>query len=176
MRKFKKVKNKGIVFWITGLSGSGKTRIGKKIKKDIIKNYGPTILFSGDDIRKIFEMKNYTYSGRLKVVSQYSKLCKNISNQNINIIFCVVGLMKKVRDWNKNNIKNYLEIFIKAPVNTLVKKSNKKVYRKRNINNVVGLDIKPEYPSNPHIIIKNDYKKTIEKISKELVSKINKII
>ena len=38
MRKFKKVKNKGIVFWITGLSGSGKTQIGKKVKKDIIKN------------------------------------------------------------------------------------------------------------------------------------------
>ena len=33
-------KNKGIVFWITGLSGSGKTTIGKKIKTKIIKNYG----------------------------------------------------------------------------------------------------------------------------------------
>ena len=26
-------KNKGILFWITGLSGSGKTTISKKIKK-----------------------------------------------------------------------------------------------------------------------------------------------
>ena len=50
-------RNKGIVFWITGLSGSGKTTIGKKIKAGIIKNYGPTILFSGDDIRKIFANK-----------------------------------------------------------------------------------------------------------------------
>ena len=46
-------KNKGIVFWITGLSGSGKTTIGKKIKTKIIKSYGPTIVFNGDDIRKI---------------------------------------------------------------------------------------------------------------------------
>ena len=49
MKKFRRKKNKGIVFWITGLSGSGKTRIGKKIKKNIIENYGPTILFSGDN-------------------------------------------------------------------------------------------------------------------------------
>ena len=84
--------------------------------------------------------------------------------------------MKKVRDWNKNNIENYLEIFIKAPVDTLVKKSKKKVYRKRNINNVVGLDIKPEYPLNPHIIIKNDYKRSIEKISEELAAEIIKKI
>ena len=44
MRKFIKAKNKGIVFWITGLSGSGKTQIGKKIKKDIIKNFEPVEL------------------------------------------------------------------------------------------------------------------------------------
>ena len=36
MKKIKKNKSKGILFWITGLSGSGKTSIGKKIKK---KNY-----------------------------------------------------------------------------------------------------------------------------------------
>ena len=50
-------KNKGIVFWITGLSGSGKTTLAKKIKKDISKIYGPTIMISGDDIRKIFGLK-----------------------------------------------------------------------------------------------------------------------
>ena len=92
MKKFKRNKNKGIVFWITGLSGSGKTRIGKKIKKDIIKNYGPTILFSGDDIRNIFNFKKYSFRDRLKIVSQYSKLSHNISNQKINVIFCVVGM------------------------------------------------------------------------------------
>ena len=175
MRKFKKVKNKGIVFWITGLSGSGKTQIGKKVKKDIIKNYGPTILFSGDDIRNIFDLKKYTFKDRIKIVNQYGKLCKNLSNQNINVIFCVVGLMKKVRIWNKSNIKNYLEIFIKSPLNIVRKLSRKKIYQKKNIQDVVGLDIKPEYPTNPHIIIKNDFKDSIEKKSQELISKIKKI-
>ena len=71
MRKIKKTKNKGIVFWITGISGSGKTQIGKKVKKHIIKNYGPTILFSGDDIRNIFNLKKYSFKDRMKVVGQY---------------------------------------------------------------------------------------------------------
>ena len=50
-----KNKNKGILFWITGLSGSGKTTLGRKIKKDITKIYGPTIMISGDDIRKMYD-------------------------------------------------------------------------------------------------------------------------
>ena len=36
-------KNKGILFWVTGFSGSGKTKISKKILKKISKLYGPTI-------------------------------------------------------------------------------------------------------------------------------------
>ena len=176
MRKFKKVKNKGIVFWITGLSGSGKTQIGKKVKKDIIKNYGPTILFSGDDIRNIFDLKKYTFKERLKIVNQYGKLCKNLSNQNINVLFCVVGLIKKVRIWNNSNIKNYLEIFIKSPLNTVKKLSKKKIYKKKYIQDVVGLDIKPEFPQSPHIIINNNFDRSINILAKELVKKINKII
>ena len=59
-------KNKGILFWVTGFSGSGKTTLAKKIKKDIIKYYGPTLLVSGDNLRKIFNFKKYTSSERLK--------------------------------------------------------------------------------------------------------------
>ena len=62
MKKYNK--NKGILFWITGLSGSGKTTIAKKIKKDISKMYGPTIMISGDDIRGIFKLKGYEYSDK----------------------------------------------------------------------------------------------------------------
>ena len=176
MQKFKRKKNNGIVFWITGLSGSGKTRIGKKIKKNIIKNYGPTILFSGDDIRNIFDLKKYSFKDRLKIVKQYGVLCKNLSNQNINVIFCVVGLMKEVRSWNRKNIQNYLEIFIKSPLNTVKKLSKKKIYKKKYIQHVVGLDIKPEFPQSPHIIINNNFDRSINILAKELVKKINKII
>ena len=58
-------KENGIVFWITGLSGSGKTTIAKKLKKPIEKKYGKTILFSGDDIRKICKFTSYEKTKRL---------------------------------------------------------------------------------------------------------------
>ena len=35
-------KKAGIVFWITGLPGSGKTTIAKKLKKPIENKYGKT--------------------------------------------------------------------------------------------------------------------------------------
>ena len=78
--KKKFAKNKGIVFWITGLSGPGKTRLGHKLKKDIIKKFGPTVIFSGDDIRTIFLLNKYSFEDRLKIVKMYCDLCKKISD------------------------------------------------------------------------------------------------
>ena len=84
--------------------------------------------------------------------------------------------MEKVRKWNRKNIKNYIEIYIKSSLFTVQKFSNKKIYKKKYIQDVVGLDIKPEYPKNPDIIIKNDFKSSLKKKSRELVSKINILI
>ena len=54
MKKIKIYKNKGVFFYIQGFSGSGKTSIGKKDKKEIEKTYGPTLFFNGDNLRKNF--------------------------------------------------------------------------------------------------------------------------
>ena len=85
----KKNKNKGILFWITGLSGAGKTSLANGIKKEIKK------------------------------------------------------------------------------------KRKKKLYLKK-INEIVGMKIKPQFPKKPNIIIVNDFKKNINKLSKILVQKIIK--
>ena len=165
-------KKKGIVFWITGLSGSGKTSIANKIKKDITKKYGPTIILNGDDIRNIFNLKKFDIKHRLKLALSYSKLCKSISDQKINIIFPTVSMFNKVRSYNRKNIKNYFEIYIKANIKKIIKERKKKIYYKSKIN-IVGLDIKPELPKKPDIIVLNNFDKNLNKISKNLITKIN---
>ena len=67
-------------------------------------------------------------------------------------------------------------LFIKSSINKVKKFSNKKIYKQKYIQNVVGFDIKPEYPKHPHIIINNDFAKPIEELSEELLLKIDKII
>lgn len=161
MKKKKIDKKKGILFWITGLSGSGKTSIAIKIKNEITKHYGATILISGDDLRKIFNFKNYDLKSRLILSRKFCKFAKFITDQKINLIFAIVGLMDEPRDWNKKNIKNYVEVFIKANIKKIIKLNKKNIYKKANSEKIVGLTIKPKFPKKPDIIINNNFEKVL---------------
>mgnify|MGYP005995451639 FL=1 len=168
-------KKKGILFWITGLSGSGKTTLGNKIKKEIANIYGPTIMISGDNIRSIFNLNGYTYSDRVKILKKYSKFAKYITNQKINLIFAVVGLVNSARKWNRKNIDNYVEIYVKSKILKIKKLNKKKIYNS-NPEKIVGLDIKPEFPKKPDIIINNNFTENTNQLSKKLLEKINKLL
>lgn len=168
-------KKKGILFWVTGISGSGKTTISKKIFYDIKKEYGKTILLNGDDLRSFFNLKKFSRTDRYKIALGYSKLCKKITNQGTNVIFATVSMFHKVRKYNSDNIENYFEIYIKSDLKKIIKKNKKKIYFKNN-KNIVGIDIRPQLPKTPKILINNDFSKSIKFLSNELTKKIFKVI
>ena len=175
MKKLKKNDSRGILFWVTGLSGSGKTAIAEKIRGNISNKYGTTVAVSGDNLRKIFNYKKFTKKDRLAYALSYGKFCKYITDKKINIIFSTVSLFNKVRKRNRSNIKNYIEIYIQSDINKIIEKKNKFFY-KGNYKNIVGKNIKPEFPQSPHIKIKNNFSKSINVLAKELIKKISKII
>lgn len=169
-KKFKS--GKGILFWITGLSGSGKTTIGKKIYKFVTNKFGPTILVSGDDLRDIFKLKRYDHSSRMQYLNYYLNFNKKITNQRINVIMCVVGLSEQIRIKNKKIFKNYVEIYIKSSVNLIKNNKKKKTYD--NKKNVWGVDLKPQFPKSPDILIKNNFSRSAKELSEELIIKLKK--
>lgn len=173
--EIKKRNKKGIVFWITGFPGSGKTAIAKTIRKKIEKKYGPTVLFSGDDIRKAFNYNKYKRKDRIEFALKYGKLFKSIANQGINVILAVVILFDSVRKWNRSNYTNYIEIFIQSDIEKIIK-LKKKFFFRRKVKNVWGKDIKPQFPKSPDIVIKNNFEKPVKKLSDELFNKIIKKI
>ena len=169
-------KNKGILFWVTGFPGSGKTTLGKKIHKDIIKKFGPTIMISGDDIRKIFKLKGFENNERLEITKKYSNFAKYITDQKINVILAVVGMFDEPRKWNRLKIENYIEIYIKSNIKNIIRLNKKKIYKKKNPGKLIGINIKPQYPKKPDLIISNSFKFNSDKMAKILMKKIDNLI
>ena len=172
-KKIKINKNKGIVFWVTGLSGVGKTTISKKLQPLLNKKFGKTVLINGDDLRLIFELKNYDANSRIKYVKQYSKICQFLINQNINVIMSVVGLFHDIHTWNRKYLSNYIEIYIKSSLTKIKKFDSRGVYKRKK---VVGIDINKQTPKKPHIVIFNDFIKDQKFYAKNIFDKLDKIL
>ena len=91
------------------------------------------------------------------------------------IIFAVISMFDSIREWNRKNIPNYVEIYIKSDIEKIIKTGKKRTYKDFKTN-IVGLDITPELPKSPNIIIENNFKKNIVQLSSELLKKIKSTI
>jgi adenylylsulfate kinase len=163
---------KKYIFWITGLSGSGKTTIGKAILPQIKKKFGHTIMINGDNIREIYNFKKFDKTSRLKLAKNNFDLCFFLLNQGFNVIFTTVSLMHELQNYNRKIGKSkYIEIYIESDIKKIIKKKSKIFYKKKT-NNVVGLNIKPEFPKKPDIKIENKFNMPIKKIKEILLKRI----
>lgn len=148
-----------MVVWITGISASGKSTLGKFFFKKFKKENKNTIFFDGDEFRKIFHNDiKYTLKDRDINAIRLTSLVKYVSDQKTNIIISANITSQKFRDWCKKNVKNYFEVFINTPMEILKKRDYKKLYKNAlsgKIKNVVGVDIKFIKPKNPDLIIDN---------------------
>ena len=134
---------------------------------------GPTVLFNGDDLRKIFNLNSFEYPDRKKIAYSYSKLSNFLINQGINVVFATVSMFNDVRSLNRRKNKNkYIEIYIKSPIKKIIDNKKKKLYFSKK--KLVGRDIKAEYPKNPDILINNNFEESLQKLSNLILLKIKK--
>lgn len=162
----------GRLYWITGLSGAGKTTIGNLLYRHLKEKYPNTVIFDGDALRQAFGNDlGYSAEERLQCAMRYARLCKLLADQNMHVICCTISMFDRVREWNRQNIKNYLEIYIEVPLRVLEERNQKNLYRevrdgKRE--NVVGMDLELELPKTPDIRLVNDGTRTPEEMGKVL--------
>jgi cytidine diphosphoramidate kinase len=152
-----------MILWITGISGSGKTTIGKQFYKEFTKRKKNTIYLDGDEFRSLFgnDLK-YTIKDRDTNAKRMTSFVKYISSQKINLIISANITSEKYRKWCRKNLKTFLQIYIRATIHQLKKRDYKKLYSKAfsgKIKNVVGVDLPFSEPKNIDLFLENNASK-----------------
>lgn len=150
----------GVVYWFTGLSGAGKTTIASLFYKKLTQVSPCSIFLDGDHLREtIADDLGYGSEDRLRAAMRYSRLCKLISDQGLNVVCATISMFHECREWNRGNIKLYKEFYIKVPIDALVQRDSKNIYSRalnNEITDVLGVDLEFEEPNNPDVVIENN--------------------
>ncbi len=166
----------GTVLWITGLAGAGKTTIGKRLYELMKQNNRNVVFLDGDLLREVLgNSDNYTLSEREKLAFIYSRLCKMLSDQGLDVICCTISMFPSVWDWNRKNIKSYKKVYLKTSLDILKKRDQKGLYSKAEsgtCHNVLGVDVDYTEPISPDIVIVNDGDETSENIAQKIYNKL----
>jgi adenylylsulfate kinase len=150
---------KGVSFWLTGLSGSGKTTIAKIIENHLLKNKILVKLIDGDTIRQeINSDLGYSISDRTENIRRAATISKMFNDCGILAINCFISPTQSIRNLAKEIIgaENFYEIFIYCPLEICEQRDPKGMYKKArrgDIKNFTGISSIYEKPENADLVI-----------------------
>ena len=152
-----------MIVWMIGLSGAGKTTIGREVCAIWKKRAPNTVLVDGDEIRAMFKQAggpdSHTVAGRRANAERITELCSWLDRQDINVVCCILSIFPEMRAKNKDRFSDYFEVFVSVPFETLVARDTKNLYAPAlagDIKNVGGVDIPFPEPTDADFVLEND--------------------
>ncbi len=157
--------SKGFTLWFTGLSGAGKTTLAQKIEQ-IFQDQGYKVeLLDGDVIRtNLSKGLGFSKEDRDTNIKRIGFVCRLLTRNGVIAIASAISPYKEVREYNRNLIDDYVEVFVKCPLDTCIERDKKGIYKKAlagEIKNYTGVSDPYEEPVNSEIVIETD-KETID--------------
>jgi adenylylsulfate kinase len=99
-----------MIIWLTGQPGAGKTTICKEILD--LKDHR-VFHIDGDDLRDLFENKDYSEAGRRKNIELAQQIAQYLHNKGKDVLVSLVSPYKDQRDKFKEKMGNNLvEVYI----------------------------------------------------------------
>jgi adenylylsulfate kinase len=154
------LKQRACAFWLTGLSGSGKTTIAKGLEKELHRLGFFTQVLDGDNIRAGLNGNlGFSEEDRTENIRRIGEVSKLFVDAGIVTINCFVSPTRAIRAQARDIIGNddFFEVFVNTPLEICEQRDVKGLYvkaRAGEIKNFTGIDAPFEAPEHPSIDLK----------------------
>lgn len=166
------------VLWFTGIAASGKSTIAREVEKILGERGIPVENLDADEIRKNLSPDlGYTEKDRDMNTKRLAFLAALLEKHGVSALVAAVSSLQRFRDRARGMSRNFLEIYVKCPVEVCMERDPKGLYAKAKrgeVNDIAGLHQPYEVPVHPEVICETD-KETVEESARRVILKLEEM-
>jgi len=174
------LKQKGVVLWYTGLSGSGKSTIANEVAFKLHSMGKLSYVLDGDNIRHgLNKDLGFSPEDRKENIRRISEVANLFADAGLITMTAFISPYRVDRNFCRELVGEgrFIEIYTKASLDTCEKRDPKGMYKKARagiIKDFTGINAPYEAPINPELVIDTD-KKNVEESADLVLKKLEKL-
>jgi adenylylsulfate kinase len=168
-------RERGVVIWFTGLSGSGKSTIAHVVEEALVDAGIPVEMLDGDIVREnLSKGLGFSKQDRDINIRRIAFVAHLLQRNGVFVITAAISPYRAIRDEGRAMIKDFVEVFADAPLDVCEQRDVKGLYAKARageIKEFTGIDDPYEPPLKPEVVCRTD-RESVEESARKVLEKL----
>jgi adenylylsulfate kinase len=148
----------GFAVWITGLPASGKSTVAVALVRELSARGVNVAVLESDALRRVFTPHpRYDDEERQVFYRAMVYVGQLLTEHGVSVIFDATANRRAYRDRAREQIPNFLEVFVDCPLAVCIERDPKGIYRQameKTATTVPGVQAAYEPPEHPDVVVK----------------------
>jgi adenylylsulfate kinase len=163
---------KGFTVWLTGLSGAGKSTIAAELARRLRERELGVEVLDGDVVRThLSKGLGFSKEDRDTNIRRIAFVAQLLTRHGVAVISAAISPYRAVRAEAREMIGNFVEVYVKCPLDELVRRDVKGLYAKAlrgEIGNFTGVSDPYEEPLQPEVVVETDHESVATSVDRIL--------
>ena len=147
------------IYWLTGLSGAGKTTIAEQLYKELRKTYPKVCMLDGDVMRLgLCRDLGFDEAARMENMRRIGEVVKLFCAVGVPVIAAFISPYQKGRDMVRHCVPSdaFIEVYVSTPLEECERRDPKGLYqraRRGEVKHFTGISAPYEVPLKPEVTL-----------------------
>ncbi|HEX5734991.1 MAG TPA: adenylyl-sulfate kinase [Blastocatellia bacterium] len=174
---------KGLVIWLTGLSGAGKTTLARAIRQELLQTGRTVELLDGDEVREnLSHGLGFSKEDRDRNIGRIGFVARLLARNGVTVLVSAISPYRQSRDDARRLIEGdgvrFLEVYVRCPLQVLISRDVKGLYKKAlagEVRHFTGISDPYEAPLAPDCVVDSSAQ-SIEQSLAEILSQVEALV